>query len=498
MGYQDISEVINDSYGNFGYDAETTDDVTGYMIWNGTGPAPASQTFLILPDLEAAAGIFGGNDYKATAISIVTDNNFGLVSQDIVGPNNAWTYSPVPATAEFVQLTPTNNVVSYTIKSHLSASVNGGGDGGTDPTADAAEYFTMTPVGIQLGGATEDSSGNQNIIIGQQCSASVYGLNNLPAGWSASYQWNVGGSTFSSFYVSPAQYFLGFQTVPPAEQGRIVIVPPATWNLPSPTWYWWNNGTNWGTAKAYNVSVVVTLTSPGGATVTLNCAQPVQVWAPTAGMQNAQPETSSVTVTGKPNIMNLSSAPAGSAETAGMSYDVWALDPYAGLFDSPVLILEPDGPIIAYKQCGSISDVQLTDYYAYEGLGVTSTTNGSVWLDGQYPYGDTGACCNPSYYNGSGMLTFVDVPSVDIDVLANENYSTNCAFFDTILYTPPGSASIPVPVYEVDWTWITSISTDANDITTLGSPFGTAITASYYQDQFPYWSNVFIPAQSPF
>jgi hypothetical protein len=248
MGYQDISEVINDAYGSFGYDAETTDQITGYMVYNGTGSAPSSQTFIITPEPSAAAGIFGGTDYKATAVAIVTDETFGLASEATAGPNGAYSDSPVAMTPEFVQISPgANGVASYTINSHLSATVNGGGDHNNDPTADAGEIFTMTPVGISLGGTTKDSSGNQNILIGQQCSASVYGLGSLPAGWNVTnYNWIVGGGNkVSGFYLSPAVWSI-LGSTPADEQGYPVPVANTTWSSANPTWYWSDNEANWG------------------------------------------------------------------------------------------------------------------------------------------------------------------------------------------------------------------------------------------------------------
>ena len=54
-------------------------------------------------------------------------------------------------------------------------------------------------VTIALTGTTPDSAGNQDILVGQQCSASISGLPTFPAGTTITHQWTVSGTTFTNW-----------------------------------------------------------------------------------------------------------------------------------------------------------------------------------------------------------------------------------------------------------------------------------------------------------
>lgn|GEM_PF-2107855 len=461
----------------WGVDQEANETITGYMVYEGS-PIPKSQSFLLTTYLGAAVGFPGTGTFSttdpSTASATVTDLTYGGSANQ--SSNDNWVPTGT-GPQYFTYLLPNQTpdpktgMVAFSVNSISSLKVNVGGDA-SEPVSMGGESFTVTPFNLTLTGTTPDTSGNQNILIGQKCGAYVNWQDPLPSGWSASYQWTVNGATFSSFYVSSNQ-----------SQGYPVLVPAPTWQSANPTWYWRNNGQNWGKAQAENISVVVTLTDPLGSTHGFTLSQPVQLWAPTAAMVNPVTETSVYTVNGIGWPTGLYSDPAGASSDEkgfGISYDVWALDPDAPLFNPSSF---------GTTRYGTTSVVQVTNFYTNGGgFNGVATTNGEFWLDGQYPYGDTGSS-SPLDYSG-GALTFTDGPYTTIASGATGPFEANCSFQDTILYTPPGNNSIPVPIWEVDWQWNAEISQAENGGIVETPPFDTSITASNYQYIFPTWYNI--------
>jgi hypothetical protein len=106
------------------------------------------------------------------------------------GPGQSWTFSTytyVSAPSPTYSCAPTATV---TVPNGVSGAVS-------------VEYrVVVTAVGINPGGAVQDSSGNWNILIGQKCSPTLSGVPSAPAGTTATYAWTVSGSKFQSWTAS--------------------------------------------------------------------------------------------------------------------------------------------------------------------------------------------------------------------------------------------------------------------------------------------------------
>jgi hypothetical protein len=333
--------------------------------------------------------------------------------------------------------------------------------------ADYGYYVQGADPELEISGPITDSSGGQDILIGQQCSATIA---DIPTNWTATaYNWSVSSDTVSSFYVSPAQF-----PAPAQQVGYPVPVSNSTWVSQAPNWYWSDNEGSWGSATAETVSVSALLTDNTGNSFPYVGTESVNVWAPTANFTPVASagggyETDSTYTTNFLGLLDGISS-YGPNHDYGMQFLVFTSTPDLFLSEGP----------------GATICAQLTNYYVGSNLYAT-TTQGQWMLDNVYPDGETGSAGAPPKRTA---LDFVDSP-IGGGLSAAVGYVDANSYFQTyVLYAPPGTNSLPVPLYLVNWDWIASVSQVIPywpDVTG-----GTAITGNSYTTRFPIWNNIFL------
>lgn len=205
------------------------------FTWNGAGTPPDNIPFLVW----AKASI---SPYPP-APSV----NNGYADNSGPGLSQGWHLEN--------KATGGARVVSFTSKPFNIQSSSGVIDG---VEVSIAAY----PITINLTGTTPDSSGNQNILIGQGCTAGVSGIpadlmNNTAH--KPVYNWSIGGTTFQSW--SPTTPANPNATPPTPANANASYYDPSSGPLTNATAHWyWNDPAN----KSETVTCTVTLTPPAG------------------------------------------------------------------------------------------------------------------------------------------------------------------------------------------------------------------------------------------
>lgn len=138
---------------------------------------------------------------------------------------------------------------SLTVTTPATSNVSGG----------TVQYSaTAYPVTVDLGGTTKDSSGADNILIGQGCTAS---MSAGPAALS-NFQWTVPGQTFQNFVIAPDQ-----------SSAQANPIPSSTWSSPTPQWHWSQDET-------VTVSAQADASINGVFVGRVSAQAPVKIWAP--------------------------------------------------------------------------------------------------------------------------------------------------------------------------------------------------------------------------
>ena len=282
-------------------------------------------------------------------------------------------------------------------------------------------FSPVSPITLTLTGTTPDSSGNPNILVGQQCTGTV---NGIPAALQpyATYKWSVSGTTFESWGV----------VSDPKNQSHTVEVDaiPAT----NPTQWYWNDNLGSGKSKPETVSCTVTVTPPANMgntfSFTVSAPQPVTVYVPawkatgTGGymqVNNAQPNDTTHDLWAGETVFEKSNG----AYPAGMNWRATLSTPTTPAFGA-----------------GKLQLVQLvTPSNSYTTVANPTVTvpdpenKNSLSLDGTYPYGSGSEVPVPA-------LTYQDndAPSLPLDD-TNLKLTANKAgsYSDYLMYQPPGS-----------------------------------------------------------
>jgi hypothetical protein len=262
------------------------------------------------------------------------------------------------------------------------------------------------PITLSLGGTTPDSNQNPNILIGQQCTATVNGLPYI-TGATVTYVWSVSGTTFESWGV----------VSDPNNQSHTVKVDaiPAT---NSTSWYW-NDPAN----ASETVSCTVTVTPPAGQgnpfTFTVSAPKPVSVQVPdwhamgTGGYMEVD--------TNAPGQNGASALYAGSGTqyTGGMDWSATSTTP--SLFGKGTL-----------EMVQTVIPNMSLNTFPLPGRQYNDPENGLNGLDTVYPY--------PATYYNEGLLSYGtdDSPSLGLNSYIG-SATMHHSFTDYLMYEPPGS-----------------------------------------------------------
>lgn len=383
--------------------------------------------------------------------------------------------APFPSQSPSATLYSQQSGASFSVS--CSPTVSFTGQTGTEGSVSGAVMFsggaTVFPVTLNVGGTKLDSSGNPNILVGQQCTATVV-VGTNPNGASfpgavSNFRWSVSGTTFESWgVVSDAN-----------NQSHTVEVDaiPATNGT---QWYW-----NDLQAASETVKCTVTVTPPAGQgspfDVTVTAPKPVSVQVPgfkfigTPGYMQIN--------TKAPNengVLCLYAGPS-AGQIGGMNWKATSTTPT--LFGKGtvelVQIVTPNLSYTAYT--GSMTGALHND-----------PQNGHTGLDGRYPY--------PGSAEDEGATPVIPFTSNDSPTLPLSNSMGSVTmqhqFTDYLMYAPPGSTQY-VPLATMTWgtsgtatvpttdNWFDYLSQNGSD-----SAGTVTATASKAGNTFPSWTLV--------
>ena len=366
---------------------------------------------------------------------------------------------------------------SYTGQAGLEGSVTGE----VDLSCGASVY----PITLILAGMTKDSSGNDNILIGQGCTASLSGIpsNLLPY---VTYNWSVSGITFQSWSPTTPADPNALPPTPMNLNATYYVSGPGPLNIASPHWYWQD------LAGPETVTCTATVTPPAGQgnSFTITATANVALKIPSSGFYYK---------TGRVQINNINTSTYGSGYSlyAGPTSSV----PYGITYTEQVNTPAP------FSQGGIWNFVQLVApgaWYTPAGgteqpYPVPSSTfpvvvnyNGYHGLDTQYPLapGPYGTQITGGYADNNLPFTAFDGPALTSLLDTNVNYHVSEYFETYVMYQPPGNDSQWVPLTRLDWNWQANDAiptfwenwNNANDAGTISA------TQEVNSPAFPLWS----------
>ncbi len=398
--------------------------------------------------------------------------------------------------------TPTATAMESVATSYSAASVSAGGAITVSPCAATATFtgsvgmsyrdyaaggagvtydVEALPVTMRLDGTTPDSSGNLNILVGQQCTATlVVGTDQWGDKFSGSlsnFRWAVSGTTFESWGVASDAN----------GQSHTVEVDaiPAT----NPTQWYWNDLQ----AASETVKCTVTVTPPAGQgspfDLTVTAPKPVSVQVPSwFGYETGGYMQVNTTAPNTNGAITLHAGPNAGQSGGGMNWTANVAS--STLFAS-----------------GTLELVQVVtpnmSYVTYTGVGVPGIThndpeNGKFGLDTRYPYDwvTTGGG-GPSLYV-TPPYTTNDSPYISL-VSSIASVTMQHQFTDYLMFQPPGSSQW-VPLGTNGWStngnaivpttdnWTDYVKQNGSD--SAGSISPTANTPFTPGNTFPSWARI--------
>ena len=290
---------------------------------------------------------------------------------------------------------------------------------------------TASPITLTLAGTIKDSSGNDNILVGQDCKAT---LNGIPSALQpyTTYAWKVSGTKFQDWEpTTPA-----FPNASPPTQANSQASyydggsPPAT----NPTKWYWNDPKN----AMETVSCTATVTPPAGQgaafSVTATAPKPVSVQVP------------GFTFTATPGYIQINTK----APNQGGALDLYAGGVAGGSAGVSWTATCTTPPLFGK---GNVELIQLAtpnlSYTEYVGIMKVGPRhddpqNGQMGLDGQCPYPGS------SYTEGDQTpFTSNDSPTAPLSNSIGSIIMTH-QFTDYLMYIPPGSSQV-VPLATLTW-----------------------------------------------
>ncbi len=472
-------------------------DITTTFTWNG--PAPVPQTVIVTQTCVAAWASAYSNPAVAgscsNALNMPTvktgptpENNGpgafeGYDETGVCGADSSG--SPIPyytaiagaASLSLPTLSPMASITGSATAGPLTASVS--------------YTAAVSPVIITLTGTLKDSSGrpvldskgNQQILVGQGCTAGIVGLPSFPAGsgGSITYAWSVSGTTFQTWQSQTPE----IGNDPFDEDASYYVSGPGRLDESSARWYWndllpANNGVP--VTESVSCTAIVTPPVGQGSAFTVTASKPVSVFRPiwtstgTGGYMKVN-----LYSPGSPRY-ELFAGPT-AAQTAnglrgGMNFTATVASPDITLFGTGSLelvqLVTPDR---------TVSSVD-NDY--------TYSENGQSGLDTGYPYGWNASV--PSYQTD-------DSPGMPLADYLVSLATMNDQFESFLMYFPPSSTQC-VPLAHFVWstsgkavlpnstgTWAGYIAQNGSDAAGTVTPSGN--TATFLPSNvFPEWTQI--------
>ncbi len=397
--------------------------------------------------------------------------------------------APFPSQSPSATLYSQQSGASFSVS--CSPTVSFTGTTGTEGSVSGAVMFsggaTVFPVTLNVGGTKPDSSGNPNILVGQQCTATVVvGTNQNGAsfpGTLSNFRWSVSGTTFENWgVVSDANN--------QSHTAEVDGYGPATNSTAS--WYW--NDLKQATET---VTCTATVTPPTGqgAPFPITVTQKVTVYTP-ASTGNVLAGYMQVNMT-NPNDTT--------------HYDLWAggtsaskAQGFAAGMNFRATVTTPSTPAFGP---GSLEMVQLVTpnntatTVANPRVPINDPQQGILCLDGTYPYG------NVSSEVAAPAATYLDNDSPGVPLNGTSLYATatkSSSYNDFLMYKPAGnnstwvvlstfnwsttgSATIPTGN---DWALYATQNGGSDSAGTVNTPQGTSFTPVTTPNTFPKWSHV--------
>ena len=476
-----------------------------------TDPAPPAGSVIIVETCTATALAITTPTGTATA---KCDDGFGL-------PGSKQSTSGVPvyntATPPQVIYSATDPSVTdtrYTINGGAVISlpaVNASASASVSPYEQASTNVSYTvnayPVSIIPGGATKDSSGNWNILVGQNCAPylSIPGLPSaITVGWPT---WTVSGDTFTSFDIGSGQST--GQAIPfPDPNANISVNPPAE----NPTFFWKDSNGS-GSPETISASAILYTDAAGGLSPNPNVPPSAEIGAVSASaqVQVYRPDVYSTPPTVGPHgvLGNSVNPQLGTVGINTGSNEVISNDPSGNSsgYYLQIAVVTPDLFTQGGTKFGNWGWLQLCQ------LNITQGGNGTQMavpeLDSSFPYNNTAGVANgvpgPTY---GAQLTNNGSPAYEgFDDSPSEQYYNYFLRYDTafsfdnnfhlyVMYEPPDAGNgvnyVPVDMYQ--WEFEASMTRPGlNGLWTPNPPGSVKDLGSAPYPNYPTWTSQYSP-----
>ena len=458
-------------------------DITAKFTWQPAYPGePAPANVIVQQHCVTGWGGYLGGTVPPTCSG---GNGLGLSSKA--------TSANLDTTQYKMQSPVADGSVSLTCSPSVSMSGDPPSGSSSLITFGISYSATVTPVTINLGGTTTDSSGNQHILIGQQCQATLSGI---PAGCTASnIQWSVSGWTVqgNSWAVSADHTKATF----PGPNAAYTYT-QATQSAAGPSWYWDD------LAGPQTVTCTATVTPPSGQGTPF----------PITAKQIVTLDVPTYTNNEVPGAVELD---AKYQALSGINLHAGADgDNIPGIFFYDTVTT----PIPPYSSTGTWYRIQLVSVSRYETALATGKVVGAPGntiagaLDvqpgtGAYIYNSQiinadGTTYDPHHNN----VAENDSPGFQVFDMYSEYQVKNELYQDYIMYTPPPPVgnSITVPLFYYQWSWNADAKIPPTPLPKSwsnwnGAPTGGTITtpgsgSTQRMLIYPTWSS-FVSAQLP-
>jgi len=441
--------------------------ISPVFVWSGPNGAPAGTVNVLL-------------QARADGTGSASNANDGLGDVAIVGEGNQ------SQGLHLVTVSVSAGQKSFTLSSPISLL-------GSDPGGwyYAGVYLIAYAVDLNLPGTTPDSSGNLHILIGQSCPASLSAAG-TPAPPVSSFtlsnlQWKATGNTVqgNSWVVASGDSSATFSgLVNPYTYTQ------ATPQAAGPSWYWDDSTTS------QSVTCTATVTPPAGqgAAFTVTATQKVTLDAPTYVPHDYPGVVKLDADYQAQSGLNLH-AGGGSDNIPGIYFKDTVTTPNLSIYGGTGTWYRVQLVSVNRNEyaTGSTTPSGAPGNSVTGALDVTHLQNGGVSIvyNNQIIQAD-GSTFDPNHNTTAEN----DSPGFPVLDTYQEYKVTNETYTDYILYHPPGSNSIDVPLFSYSWSWNADVTIPSTPLPKSwanwkGAPTGGTITpptAATRQLKYPTWT----------